>query len=148
NPAGCNLTTAWQINASYEHYWTPQFHESFFGGITELRYNSQANAILCSALGPAAGGGSGSIAFARPGCDNNFDIWSAGTRLQYDFTKTLYFGVEFLYQHLDSASVPGNVLTPAGNSTALLPPTNDLSCFNNTANGAPPCAHIKDMNNL
>ena len=22
---GCNLTTGWQVNASYEHYWTPQF---------------------------------------------------------------------------------------------------------------------------
>jgi hypothetical protein len=147
NGTGCNLTTAWQVVASYEHYWTPQFRESFFGGITELRYNSQANAILCAALGTPAGTGSGSFAFARPGCDNNFDIWSAGTRLQYDFTKSLYFGVEFLYQHLDSASLPGNVLTPT-NSTALLPPNNDLSCATGAVGGAPPCAHIKDMNNL
>jgi hypothetical protein len=32
NGTGCNLSTGWQVNASYEHYWTPQFHESFFGG--------------------------------------------------------------------------------------------------------------------
>src|SRR5215472_12323155 len=51
NGTGCNLTTGWQVNASYEHYWTPQFHESLFGGITELRYNTQANAILCTAEG-------------------------------------------------------------------------------------------------
>ena len=146
NPTGCNLTTGWQINASYEHYWTPQFHESFYGGIEEIRYNSQANALLC--VGEGAGLHSGSLALANPGCDNNFDIWTAGTRLQYDFTKTLYIGVDFLYSHLDSASLPGNVLTPA-NSTALLPPTNDLACAgiaSPTSNQ--PCAHIKDMNNL
>jgi hypothetical protein len=147
NPTGCNLTTGWQVNASYEHYWTPQFHESFFGGITELRYDSQANAILCVAEGPAAGAGSGSLSVAHPGCNNNFDIWSAGTRVQYDFTKTLYIGVEFLYQHLDTATLPGNVLN-AGNSTALLPPQNDLSCNTGAATGTTPCATIKNMNNL
>jgi Porin subfamily len=145
NATGCNLTSAWQVNASYEHYWTPQFHESFFGGITELRYNAQANAILCTAMGAGAGG-SGSLALAAPGCDNNFDIWSVGTRLQYDFTKTLYIGVEFLYQHLDSASLPFNQLSRT-NSVALLPPQNDLACAG-VATPIAPCAHIQDMNNL
>jgi hypothetical protein len=145
------LTTGWQVNASYEHYWTPQFHESFFGGIEEIRYNSQANNILCAAEG--AGTGSGSFALAAPGCNNNFDIWSVGSRLQYDFTKSLYIGMEFLYQRLDSASLPGNALTNF-NSTALLPPNNDLACATRTAAGVPvatgaaPCATIKDMNNL
>jgi hypothetical protein len=152
NGTGCNLTSGWQVNASYEHYWTPQFHESFFGGITELRYNSQANAILCTAEGSGVFihgvPQTGASALAAPGCNNNFDIWSAGTRLQYDFTKTLYFGVEFLYQHLDSASLPGNVLTPT-NTTALLPANNDLSCAAfNAATGRAPCGNIKDMNNL
>jgi hypothetical protein len=148
NPTGCNLTTGWQINASYEHYWTPQFHESFFGGITELRYDAQANAILCAALGPAAGTGSGSLAVANPGCNNNFDIWSVGTRVQYDFTKTLYIGVEFLYQRLETATLPGNALTNTGNSTALLPPQNDLNCSTGAAAGVTPCANIQNMNNL
>jgi hypothetical protein len=53
---------------------------------------------------------------------------------------------------LDSASLPGGVLSPA-NTTALLPPQNDLACATvvagvPTAGGAAPCAHIKDMNNL
>jgi hypothetical protein len=144
NGTSCNLTTGWQVNASYEHYWTPQFQESFYGGIEKIRYNSQANDILCVAEG--AGTGSGAIALAAPGCNNDFNIWSVGTRLQYDFTKTLYIGVDFLYQRLDSGSLPGGVLTPA-NSTALLPPNNDLSCSGVAAPNAP-CARIQDMNNL
>jgi hypothetical protein len=128
NGTGCNLTTGWQVNASFEHYWTPQFHESFYGGIEEVRYNSQANALLCTGEGAGtilAGAviRSGSLALAAPGCNNNFDIWTVGTRFQYDFTKTLYIGVDFLYSHLDTAQLPGNALTPA-NTTALLPPQN------------------------
>jgi hypothetical protein len=152
NGTGCNLTTGWQVNASFEHYWTPQFHESFYGGIEEIRYNAQANALLCTGEGAGTGTLSGSLAVAAAGCDNNFDIWSIGSRLQYDFTKTLYIGVDFLYQHLDSASLPGNVLN-SKNTTALLPPQNDLACATvaggvPTPGGAAPCGTIKDMNNL
>jgi maltoporin len=93
------------------------------------------------------GTGTGTLARAAPGCNNNFDIWSVGTRLQYDWTKTLYMGVEFLYQHLDSASLPGGVLSPT-NTTALLPANNDLACATGGVSGAAPCAIIKSMNNL
>ena len=44
---GCELTTAWSINAAYEHYWTPQFHESFLFGIVQTKYSTQANNNLC-----------------------------------------------------------------------------------------------------
>jgi Porin subfamily len=131
NGTGCNLTTGWNVLTHFEHYWTPQFHESFYGGIMEVRYNSQANAILCVAEASSGSTGSGAIAIAGPGCNNNFDIWTAGTRLQYDFTKTLYMGVDFLYQHLDTAKI-----VPTGGSSTFLPPQND----------APPV--IKDQNNL
>jgi hypothetical protein len=138
----CNLTTAWEVNASYEHYWTPQFHESFVFGFEGVHYNSQANNILCAAelnLAPTAVGGSfgGASAVAAPGCNNNFNLWSGATRLQYDFTKTLYIGVEFLYQHLDTAQLPGNILGTAA-AGGLPPPQNDLNV--NT--------QIKDQNNL
>jgi hypothetical protein len=146
NGTGCNLTTGWSVNASYEHYWTPQFHESFVFGYENVRYGTQANNILC--LGEAAGTGiGGATALASPGCNNNFTLWSGATRLQYDFTKTLYIGVEFLYQHLDTATLPGNQLTPA-NNTALLPAENDLACATGSATGVTPCATIKNMNNL
>ena len=41
------MTTAWSFNASYEHYWTPQFHESFVGGYEAVSYDTQANNMLC-----------------------------------------------------------------------------------------------------
>jgi len=137
----CNLTTGWGVNASYEHYWTPQFHESFVGQYEAVRYNSQANATLCAIEGSGnATGGFGTNAVAAAGCNNNFNLWSAATRLQYDFTKTLYIGVEFLYQHLDSASLHNNIST-----SAIVAPENDCAIAGGSSTQG---CHIKDMNNL
>jgi len=110
---GCNLTTGWGVNASFEHYWTPQFRESFVGGYMAIRYNSQANAMLCDYEGAGlagimAGGvgtfaSGGANATAVGGCNNNWSVASYGTRFQYDVTKSLYLGVEFLYQEYYTA---------------------------------------------
>jgi Porin subfamily len=97
-----NLTTGWGVNASFEHYWTPQLHESFVGGYMKVEYNSQANAMLCSAA--KFGTGLGTAAAANAGCSNNWDYWGVGSRLQWDVTKSFYLGVEAVYSRLDSAS--------------------------------------------
>jgi hypothetical protein len=139
NGTGCNLTTAWAIDASYEHYWTPQFHESFVGSFMQVNYGSQANNILCAGFG----GGNAVVTAAGPvanGCDNSWSTWSASTRLQYDFTKTLYIGVEFLYQHLHTATLVNNVST-----AAIVPADND--CVSVNVAGTIGCS-IKDVNNL
>jgi hypothetical protein len=112
---GCNLTTAWGVNVGYEHYWTPQFHESFVGNYAAFRYNGQANDILCTLEGFGAHGaapGLGTNALAAGGCDNNWNIWTAATRFQYDVTKSFYIGVEALYQRYDTMSSPNGVIGP------------------------------------
>jgi hypothetical protein len=136
---GCELTTAWSFDAAYEHYWTPQFHESFFGGVLAVNYDSTANANLCAVEDPTVilvgaahtptvqpGHTPTGNAAVAPGCNNNWTLWSVGTRLQYDFTKTLYFGVEFLYQHLDSAQLPGGHFTSQPQIANVAPPGNGL----------------------
>jgi hypothetical protein len=106
---GCNLTTAWSVNASYEHYWTPAVHESFVGAYEAVSYNSQGNAILCNAEGTAAVDAQGTFSAvggftALAGCNNNWSVWGASSRLQWDVTKTFYLGVEVMYNHMNSAS--------------------------------------------
>jgi hypothetical protein len=105
---GCTLTSAWSVNASYEHYWTPQWHQSFVGSYMAVNYDSAANAQLCALAG--LGAGSGSTAVATPGCNNNWSTWGVGSRLQWDVTKTFYLGVEVLYDHLNSAATPTGAL--------------------------------------
>ena len=140
---GCELTTAWSVNASYEHYWTPQFHESFVGSYVDVKYSDLANDNLCgvenpdivsTTTHPRTGAGAGAVA----GCNNNWNLWSAATRFQYDFTKTLYFGVEFLYQHLDSASLPENRIISIAQGSAVLPSGSGITADNT----------IKDQNVL
>jgi hypothetical protein len=117
NATGCNLTTAYSFNAAYEHYWTPQWHQSFVGGMFWERYNSQANAILCSLIGAGNGAGVGTAAVATAGCNNNWDFWGVGSRLQWDVTKSFYVGVEALYENLDTATT-FNGLVPASIAVA------------------------------
>jgi Porin subfamily len=100
---GCNLTSAWGFNASYEHYWTPAWHTSLYGAWYQVKYNTQANAILCSDQGGGNGAGAGSAAVATGGCNNNWSNWGVGSRTQWDVTKTFYLGVEVLYSTLQSA---------------------------------------------
>jgi len=130
---GCNLTTAWSVNASYEHYWTPSVHESLYGAYWALNYNSQANAILCTLESPAGAPVNGTVTaaggfVAAAGCNNNWSSWGIGTRLQWDVTKSFYLGVEGLYTHLNSASLVGNVMnsvvgngapSPAGTNVTI-----------------------------
>jgi len=133
---GCELTTAWSVNASYEHYWTPQFHESFVGFYLSAKYDTLANANLCAFETGVGATGTGAVAPA--GCNNNWNIWGVATRLQYDFTKTLYLGVEFLYNRLESAQLPGGVIASTAEAARIAPAGNGLAVGST----------IKDENNL
>jgi hypothetical protein len=134
NTTGCNLTTSWGVNAGYEHYWTPQFHESFFGSWYQVNYNTQANDILCQAQfnhGEFAGALTRSVA----GCNNDWQIATGGTRLQYDVTKSFYLGVEFLYQHYYTMSAPNGLV-------------DGLTTFIPLAQGLNTGSHLQDANAL
>jgi Porin subfamily len=110
----CLLTTAWSAAVAYEHFWTPQWHESFSGAYMAESYGTSANGILCSLEGlGAAGGGGGTAAVAAAGCNNNWSYWTAGTRLQWDVTKSFYIGVEALYMHFNTATTPTGALPTA-----------------------------------
>jgi hypothetical protein len=100
---GCQLTTAWGFNASYEHFWRTDLHTSLYGAYYTVTYNASANAQLCTAAGDGIGG-MGSAAVAAPGCNNNWSTWGLGSRTQWDMTKNSYVGVDILYQNLRGAS--------------------------------------------
>ena len=111
---GCQLTSAWDFNAGYEHYWTPAWHTSLYGAWYQVKYGASANAMLCSLEGAGNGAGTGSTAVATAGCNNNWSTWGIGSRTQWDVTKTFYLGIEVLYQDLQSAK-SFNGLVPTNN---------------------------------
>jgi hypothetical protein len=67
--------------------------------------------MLC--VGEGAGAGAGITALAAAGCNNNWNMYYIGSRLQWDVTKSFYLAVDVLYQDLNSATLPGNLLTAA-----------------------------------
>jgi hypothetical protein len=104
------LTTAWNVNAAYEHFWNPRWRTSLYGGYAEVSYNDRANAMICSSAGLGTGG-TGSLAVASAGCDNDWQFWWIGSRTQWNVTKDFYMGLDVLYQRLQTASTPGNLFT-------------------------------------
>ncbi len=62
---------------------------------------------------------------ASSGCDNNWSMWAASSRLQWDVTKSFYLGVEVMYdpherRKFENGVLPGNIsgLTGAPGPTA------------------------------
>jgi Porin subfamily len=114
NTTSCNLTTSWGFNAAYEHHWSPAWQSSVYGGWDTVRYNTQANAMLCSAAG-FGNGGVGTGAVAAAGCNNNWSVWFVGSRTQWSVSKTFYMGFDVTYEQLNSATT-GSTGAPLGYS--------------------------------
>jgi hypothetical protein len=102
------LTTAWNVNAAYEHFWNARWKSSVYGGYAAVSYGSQANAMLCSAAGFGAGAGTAAVATA--GCDNNWNTYWVGSRTQWNVTPDFYMGVDVMYSRLESGSTPTGLL--------------------------------------
>ena len=44
DPTDLQLTTTWNVNAAYEHFWNKQWRTSLWGSYMEVSYNGSANA--------------------------------------------------------------------------------------------------------
>ena len=116
-PGSIQLTTAWGVNAAYEHFWSKSWQTSVYGGYQAYSYNATANAALCSAPGAGAGQGQvgygyGLIAGATGVCNNNFNTWNIGSRIQWNVDANTAMGLDIVYQRLETASA-GATFTPA-----------------------------------
>jgi hypothetical protein len=103
------LTTAWNVNAAYEHFWNPNWRTSLYGGYAAVSYNSNANSILC---------GFGTNGVVTNGCDNDWQTWWIGSRTQWNVTKDFYLGVDVMYSRLQSATFG---VSPTRGALALSP---------------------------
>ena len=111
NATDLELTTAWNVNAAYEHFWNPRWRTSLYGGYAAVSYNDTANSILCLE------GPTGAAAAASLGCDNNWQTWWVGSRTQWNVTKDFYMGLDVLYSKIQSANF--GLATPIGGGPAF-----------------------------
>ena len=110
------LTTVRGINASVQHFWTPRWRTSLYGGYVAVNYNDTAKAIINSHLPGAPGtvvcgvpvsgaatdlgipaGGSGNS------CTPNFSWWQLGTRTMFNPYPDLDVGIDLMWTHLSTA---------------------------------------------
>ena len=117
-PTGMELTTAWNVNAAYEHFWNPRWRTSLYGGYAQVRYGDTANGLLCGAFGGGNAALVAGAAVATAGCNNDWNTWWIGSRTQWNITKDFYMGLDVLYSKLEGASTfngltTGNVVPSA-----------------------------------
>jgi Porin subfamily len=124
------LTTAFGVNAAYEHFWRPDLRTSLYGYWIGVRYNDAANLSICTAQ--TTGTTAGTIVFAPGGaatpgaagastiaaCNNNWNQWGIGSRTQWNITPWFYVGFDVFYQKLQSASDGAVVRYTAAAGTA------------------------------
>jgi hypothetical protein len=114
-PSALELTTTWNVAAAYTHNWNAAWKSTLWGSYMAQSYNSNANAMLCSAIGDGAG--SGIFAVANPGCDMDWSVWGVGLRTQWAVSSSFQVGLEVLYANLNSANTSTGLIGLTANGT-------------------------------
>ena len=110
------LTTAFSLTAFVEHFWTPQFRTSVYGGTVFVEYGDTAKNLICPAgPGPFAVPviPVGTSGLGVTNCDPDHHIWAVGTRTQWNPHPYLDIGVDVPWAHLDTAFAGAGVTTAA-----------------------------------
>jgi Porin subfamily len=103
------LTTAWGVDASFEHHWNKKWQTSLYGSYASISYNDTANTLACASFGANIISGT---------CNNDFSYWDVGSRTQFNLDANTYVGLDVVYQHLNTASDGAvlNIAAPAGSA--------------------------------
>jgi hypothetical protein len=100
NGGSIELTTGWNVNAAYEHFWSKSYQTSVYGGYQKITYDSTANTGLCTGESTIFG-----AAFTlAAGCNNNWGLWNVGSRTQWNIDSQTALGVDVVYQRLQTSS--------------------------------------------
>jgi hypothetical protein len=96
-----SLSNAWEVDAWYEHYWTPQWRTSLFGTYEHISYGAAGNAQLFAALSnPAQNPTTGWINAGTSNGDMSLSTAQIGTKSSWMPVKDLTFSFEFLYSRV------------------------------------------------
>jgi hypothetical protein len=105
------LTTTWNVNAAYEHYWNKSWQTSVYGGYAKTTYSATANANLCANVDTAIIGAA--AATLANGCNNNWGLWNIGSRTQWNIDSQTAMGVDIVYSRLQTATSGVAAVMPA-----------------------------------
>jgi len=123
------LTRAWSIAAGYQHFWTPRWRTSWYGGYAHLEYNSTAAGIINSSLAERSvcarpfaglvGNFSAVTALAGNSCSPNFSFYQIGSRTQWSPVSQLHIGLDVTYTGLNTAYKGAGIYATNGSRPAV-----------------------------
>jgi len=96
------LTTTYGGNIAFWHNWNPQWATSLNAGFVKWQYNAAANNILCNSMMGGVGAATESLRLLNPVtgapgvCNNNYQIWTIGSRTVWTPVKDFVIGAEVL----------------------------------------------------
>lgn len=96
---GIELSDAWDVSASFEHYWNPAWRTSVFGGYSAIKYGSAGNALLVAASNTPALWATGTFGGTNTG-SFDFSIAQIGTRTAWTPVKNLTLAAEVMWSRL------------------------------------------------
>jgi hypothetical protein len=92
-----NLTTAWSINAGFEHYLTPNFSAAVYAGYADISYNDTVidSGIFCASnrITPLSG----------QRCDPSHQFWQVGGLLNWFPAAGFRLALNVVYSQVETA---------------------------------------------
>ncbi len=104
------LTTAWSINAGYEHVWNPSFRQVAHFGYVKIDYNQNATYMICNT----------NVGSIVSNCNPDWSFWQAGLFSKWTPVRGLDVGVDVFYTKINTAfegnayGLPANGSRPYG----------------------------------
>jgi hypothetical protein len=124
NGSQIELTTAWSVQAGYDHHWSPTTNTTLFAGYANISYDGAAKSYFAGAVcGVAATGATAQTAVSfglgptgANNCNPNWSYLEAGSKSAWTPLPGLTFSTETLYTYIWSGfSGGGNILaSPPG----------------------------------
>jgi hypothetical protein len=132
NGSSIELTTAWSVQAGYDHHWSPSVNTTLFAGYANISYDATAKkyfaGALCGAAGTAAVAQT-AVSFGlgvagANNCNPNWSYLETGTKTSWTPAPGLTFSTETLYTYIWSGfSGGGDILASAPGARPLGPYT-------------------------
>ncbi len=105
--SGIDLTTAWSVQAGYDHQWSPSLNTSLFAGYANVTVDTDTAGFTGATCGSP---GSGAAAQAGINCKSNWGNMGAGLRTSWAPATGLTLSVQTMYNYVWSGFTgTGNV---------------------------------------
>jgi hypothetical protein len=95
--SGIELTTAWSVQAGYDHQWSPNLGTSLFAGYSNITYEADTASYFAGAV---CGAASGAAAQAGVNCKSNWGNVGAGLRTSWAPASGLTLSVQTMYNYV------------------------------------------------